>query len=239
MTAGNPTSSLNGLKIICLISHMSFLQKLTSNRHELVSTSIDDHRFGDGLAIARHKWNFALGATHDRNRLPSVATHSKSVTSNGEQSSKPTLADIMFRFSQESQHERRTSWPNPSQVVNSAPMQKSSTPRRLRVNSIRASAHADRNERKVKLRRAQTAQEASIQGRSLRTLHQITHVEAIAASELERKRQKWLEGEEKRKMEERTCLQRKVDQFIAKVERDKRKQRFGKSKMTSVLEGDR
>lgn len=187
--------------------------------------------------MAGHKWNFVLGPTHHSNHLPSVVTHSNSTTSKGEQSSKPTLTSIIYQFSREKQHDRRPSWPSSSKVVNSDPKRKSSAPRRLRVNSIRASAHADRNERKVKLRRAQTAQEASIQGRSLRTLHQITHVEAIAASELERKRQQWLEGEEKRKKEERTCLQRKVDQFIAKVEKDKRKHRFGKSKMTSVLEG--
>lgn len=158
--------------------------------------------------MTKQKWQFFLSPTTRREQFPSLTTASKP---------EPALTTVMFRIAQNRSRSLST------QDAVTSDRKKPPKTRRLNVNSIRNSVCVARSEHKMQMKRANTAREASLSGRSLRTLHQITHVEAIAASELEKRRQEWLDSEEKRKDGERVKLQRKVNSFIDRVEEDKKK----------------
>ena len=73
--------------------------------------------------------------------------------------------------------------------------------------------------------RSQTSSAALLSGRSRRELYHLTHIDAIAAADLELRRRMWFSQlAEKREVEE-VHLQCKIRNFIAKVEADKRKLR--------------
>ncbi|XP_072035328.1 uncharacterized protein [Amphiura filiformis] len=71
--------------------------------------------------------------------------------------------------------------------------------------------------------RPKTASEALQRGRSRRELFRLTHIDAIAAAEIELRRRLWLSQLAEKREIEQAHMQTKINEFIAKVEADKKR----------------
>ena len=92
-------------------------------------------------------------------------------------------------------------------------------PRTRSMSSVKRSTTPEEHDR------PQTAAAALLFGRSRRELTRLTHIDAIAAADLELRRRMWFSQLAHQKEIEETKLKVRIDRFIANVEGDKKKLR--------------